>query len=273
MACPETTHETDARRYTTAISKGAGMIEETRTLLRHWQPDESLEDFTRRVQAEDILGSSTAYRMRDVVRRVFAPRFLTPNNRPACVLKRVLDADLPYRAFTEMLLVFTARFDPLIRDFTTEVFWQAARRGRSVIDTDTAVGFLSEAMADGRISPPWSDGVSVRIARCLLGILRDVGLLRETHRGRREIVAYLMSDAGVALLARYLHEQGASDAGVCEHVDWGLFGMSRRDVIARLSELGEGAGLIVQSAGSVVRITWTVNSIEELIDVIARHSI
>ena len=273
MARPETTHETDARRYTTAISKGAGMLEETRTLLRHWQPDESLVDFTRRVQAEDILGSSTAYRMRDVVRRVFAPRFLTPDDQPARVLKCVLEADLPYRAFTEMLLAFTARFDPLVHDFTTEVFWQAAHHGRIVIDTDTAVGFLSEAMADGRISPPWSDSVSVRIARCLLGLLRDVGLLRETHRGRREIVAYRMSDAGVALLARYLHEQGGSDAAVCEHVDWALFGMSRGDVIARVGELGDAGGLIVQSAGSVIRITWTVESIEELIDVIARHNI
>jgi len=249
------------------------MVEETRKLLSHWRPDESLDDFERRVQAEDLIGNATAYRTKDVVRRVFAPRFLTPTDKPARVLKRILEDSLPYRAFTEMLLVYTARFDPLVHDFTTEVFWSSARRGRPVLDTDMAVQFLSEAMADGRIAPPWSDSVSVRIGRCLLGLLRDLGLLRESRRGRKEIVAYRMSDAGAALLARDLHESGLSDAALCEHRDWGLFGMSRGDVVGRVNELGEAAGLIAQSAGSVVRITWTVESIQELIDVLARHNI
>ena len=128
-------------------------------------------------------------------------------------------------------------------------------------------------MADGRIAPPWSDSVSVRIGRCLLALLRDLGLLREVHRGRKEIVAYRMSDAGAALLARDLHESGLSDAAMCEHADWRLFGMSRGDVVSRMSDLGEAAGLIAQSAGSVVRITWTVKSIEGLIDVLARQNI
>ena len=61
------------RRYSTAISKGAGMIEETRRLLEHWIPGESLDEFTRRVQDEGLLGNATAYRTRDIVRRVFAP--------------------------------------------------------------------------------------------------------------------------------------------------------------------------------------------------------
>lgn len=74
------------RKYSTAISKGAGTIEETRRLLEHWRPDEPLEDFTRRVQAEGLLGNSTAYRTRDVVRRVFAPRFLRPGDKPARIL-------------------------------------------------------------------------------------------------------------------------------------------------------------------------------------------
>ena len=158
--------------------------------------------------------------------------------------------------------------DPL-----AQLNWEAARHGRSTLDTDAAVAFLSEAMADGRISPPWSDSVSVRIGRCLLGVLRDVGLLREPSRRRRELVAYRMSNAGVAILTRDLYELGLSDAALCEHPDWSLFGMSRTDVLSRLNELGEAAGLIVQSAGSVVRITWTVESIAELIDVLARHNV
>jgi hypothetical protein len=46
--------------------------------------------------------------------------------------------------------------------------------------------------------------------------------------------------------------------------------MTGSEVLERLDNLGEHRGVIVQRAGSVVHFTWTVNSIEELIDVLAR---
>jgi hypothetical protein len=110
----------------------------------------------------------------------------------------------------------------------------------------------------------------MRIARCVLGLLRDVGLLRETSRGRREIVDYRLSDEGAALLAWDLHSSGVSDAALSGHPDWGLFGLSSEGALERLDALGEHRGLIVQRAGSVVRLTWTVRAAEELIDVLSR---
>ncbi len=258
------------RKYSTAISKGAGMIEETRRLLEHWRPGEPLDDFTRRVQTEGLLGNSTAYRTRDVVKRVFAPRFLRPSDMPARILQRVIASGLPGRVFTEILFVFAARQDPLVYDFTIQEYWPSVRRGRPVMDTDPMLSFLSEAHYDGRLDNQWSEKVSVRIARCVLGLLRDVGFLRETTRRRREIVNYRMSDEGVAILARELHESGVTDFSLCSHTDWGLFGMMRWEVEERLDGLGEQRGIIVQRAGSVVHFTWAVKSIEELIDVLAR---
>jgi hypothetical protein len=258
------------RRYSTAISKGAGMIEETRRLLEHWRPGEPLDTFTRRVHEEGLLGNSTAYRTRDVVRRVFAPRFLRPNDKPARVLQRVLASGLPGRVFAELLFVFTARQDPLVYDFTNREYWTAVRRGRSVLDTDQVLSFLSEAHYDERLDNQWSEKVSVRIARCVLGLLRDVGFLREVARGRKEIVNYRMSDEGVAILARELNESGVTDSSLCDHPDWRLFGMIPSEVVERLDGIGEHRGVIVQRAGSVVHFTWIVKTIEELIDVLAR---
>ncbi len=258
------------RQYTTAISKGAGMIEETRRLLQHWRSGERLNDFTHRVQREGLLGNSTAYRTRDAVTRVFAPRFLRPVDKPARILQKVLSSGLPGRTFTELLFLFTARRDPLVHDFTVREYWPAVRRGRSVISTDTMVSFLSEAHYDGRLDNRWSESVSIRIARCVLSLLRDVGFLRESVSGRREIVNYQMSDEGVALLARELHESGVTDSSLCNHTAWDLFGMTPSEVVERLDALGEHRGLIVQRAGSVVHFTWAVKSIEELIDVLAR---
>lgn len=256
------------QQYTTAISKGAGMVEETRRLLEHWTPGESLDNFTRRVQEEGLLGNATAYRTRDVVRRVFAPRYLKPIDKPARILQRVLSSNLPGRVFTELLFLFTARQDPLVYDFTVREYWPAARRGRNIMDTDPMLSFLSEAHYDGRLDNEWSENVSVRIARCVLGLLRDVGFIREATRRRREIVDYRMSDEGAALLAKELQESGVTDSSLCAHNDWSLFGMTESEVLGKLDSLGEHRGLIVQRAGSIVHFTWTVKSIEELIDVL-----
>lgn len=265
-----TTNTDLQRKYSTAISKGAGMIEETRRLLKEWSPDEPLDDFARRVQAEGLLGNATAYRTRDVVKRVFEPRFLKPNDKPARILQKILTSGLPGRVFTELLFVFTARRDPLIYDFAIREYWPAARRGRLVMDTGPILSFLAEAHYNGRLENQWSEKVSVRIARCVLGLLRDVGFLREVTRGRKEIVNYRMSDEGAAILARELNEAGVTDSSLCNHPDWGLFGMPPSEVAERLDRIGEHRGVIMQRAGSVVHFTWVVKSMEELIDVLAR---
>ena len=54
------------RRYTIAICKGAGLVDETRQLISHWRPGEEVKAFVQRVQAEDHLGRYTAYRARDI---------------------------------------------------------------------------------------------------------------------------------------------------------------------------------------------------------------
>ena len=262
--------KTVQRQYTTAISKGAGMVEETRRLLQHWHCGEPLDEFTHRVQQDGLLGNSTAYRTRDAVTRVFAPRFLRPTDRPARLLQKVLSSGLPGRTFTELLFLFTARQDPLVYDFTVREYWPTVRRGRTMIDTNTMVTFLSEAHYDGRLENSWSDMVSIRIARCVLSLLRDVGFLRESVRGRREIVDYRMSDEGAVLQARELHDSGVTDSSLCNHPDWELFGLTPSEVVEKLDGLGEYRGIIVQRAGSVVHFTWPVSSIEELINVLAR---
>ncbi len=158
----------------------------------------------------------------------------------------------------------------MIHDFILKEFWPAVRSGRNILDTDTVLTFLSSAAYDGRINPPWSDNAELRVARSILGLLRDIGFLREIQRGGKEIVNYRITDEGIAILARELYESGVSDSSLSEHQDWRLFGLSRTDVLDRLDGIGEERGLIVQRAGSVVRLTWFVRSMEEMINVLAR---
>lgn len=259
----------EGKRYTIAICKGAALLEETRTLLSHWQLSEPAEAFARRVEEEGLLGKATAYRVRDIVRRVFVPRYLRPDDQPARVLKWAIECNLQPAVFKELVLLFSSRNDPLLQDFVVREFWPSVRRGRFFWDITNVLIFFSEALSDGKIARPWSDQVSRKVARGLLGFLREVGFVRELRKGKRELIDYRISDEMILILARILKEEGSSDSGIVDHPDWKVFGMERKSVLARLHFLGEDMGLLVQQAGSVVSFNWKVGSIEGLMSTLS----
>ena len=147
------TDNREARLYTTAISKGAAMLDETRRLLKYWQPEESLDEFAKKVHEHGLLGNATAYRTRDIVRRVFAPRFLRPTDKPAAILQVVLESGLSARTLTSWYFFYGKARSVGLR-FHCLCFWPAVRRGRFVLDTDEVITFLSEAAMDGRLKTP-----------------------------------------------------------------------------------------------------------------------
>lgn len=256
--------------YTIAVSKGSALVEETRTLLRAWDPKESLADFRRRVVSEDLLGKTTAQRADDVVRRVFARRFLLPDDRPARALKRFVESGRLGAFVSDLCLLYAARHDALLRDVITGVYWRAASAGHLVLGPKDVLAFLRDAEEDGRIPERWSGEVKIRVARGVLRALRDFGLLQEHQRSRREIVVHRIDDRTIVYLAHELHFAGLTDASVVEHEDWTVFGLHRSDVVTAMDRLTAEEWWIVQAAGEVVRIAWEYRSMDEVVDALVR---
>lgn len=258
--------------YTIAICKGSALLEETRALLRAWQQGEPLKGFDDRVLREDTLGKTTAYRARDIVRRVFARRYLQPDDQVARHLKHLLEV-LPYGAwFSDVCLLYAARADQALREVITDFYWPAMEEGRLTLLPDTVVRFLRDAQSEGRMEKPWSDAVRLKVARGLLKALTDFGLLREVARGRRETVSYHPTDLVLVYLAHDLHAAGLTDASVVDHTDWDLYGIKRSHRFDVLNRLAGDGWWIAQGAGAVVRITWKYETLGEAVDALAgRH--
>ena len=195
-----TTTLSEAGRYTIAICKGSALLEETKALLRSWSPKEPPGEFSDRVLREDVLGRMTAYRARDIVRRVFARRYLRPDSQPALLLKRLLDRGQPGQLFTDLCLLYSARNDDLLRDVVTHVYWPALSEGRLTLTPTYLVEFLHHAEREGRIERPWSEQVRLKVARGILKALTDFGLLAEPRRGRRELVQFRPTDRTIVFL-------------------------------------------------------------------------
>ena len=107
---------------------------------------------------------------------------MRPDDRPARLLKLLVDRRSLQKTSSEILSLFCARTDRLLYDFAVEVYRRAAHRGRSMLTVEDGRAFLADAVSDGRIPEPRSEGTQVRISRGLVGMMRDIGFVRD--RGR-----------------------------------------------------------------------------------------
>ena len=258
-----------ADRYTNRISKGTSLLAETRILFREWQPGETSRELAERTLENDLLGRATAYRVNDIVRRGFAPRFLLPKPSPAGHLKRLLEQRSAGDWFGNLCLLYAARADVLVRDAVTVMLRRARDEGRLALSLDAAISFLRDSEEGGKMITPWSLETKKKVARGLLKILTDFGFLRHSNRGAREIRNFRPEPLAAAYLACDLHFQGLSDAAVVSHPDWHIWLFEEPAVRAALDDLSRHGLWVFQAAGSVVRITWNVPSMEEAVDVIA----
>lgn len=261
--------DTTNEAYAVRIAKGAGLIAETRDLLREWQPGESAAALAERVLKNDLLGKSTARRVKDIVQRVFAPRYLDPEGCPALHLKKLVEMHTAGDWFRDLCLLYTARANRLVRDSVTVLLRNAREEGRIALSVDAVIAFLRESDENGMMAHSWSPEVRKRVARVLLKVLTEFGFLTRRVRGARDIRHFRPHPLAIAYLALDLHFRGATDATVTSHSDWQLWVLDEPAVRDQLDELSRVGLWIFQAAGSVVRITWNVSSMEEAVNVLA----
>ena len=255
--------------YTIAVSKGSGLVDEMRTLLVAWDPDETVDDFCDRVVRDGIIDKATARRALDVSRRVFANRFLIPHDYPARHVKRLVEAQAPTRLVTDVLMLYTARSDLLIRDAIVDVYWPAARQGRLYLSVEDVVTFVHQAEASGFIEDPWSDEVTKKVSRGVVKAMLEFGLLEAGSGGRREIAPYRPASKLPIYLAYLLHFDGLSDQAMLEHEDWKLYGYDRERLLSELAANEYASWWMLQVGGGVVRMNWEYSSMEEVLDALA----
>jgi len=130
--------------------------------------------------------------------------------------------------------------------------------------------FIEKAVSRGALEKRWSDSMVERVTRYLLGTLVDFELIASNQFGQREIRPMFILPEVVVFLAYELHFGGAEDEVVTRHRDWGLFGLSPADVIGSLDKAATQGHLFVQHSGSLLRVEWKYQTMEEMLDALAR---
>ncbi len=249
------------RGYTARISKGGALIGETTALLREWEPCLSVADLYARVVEGNALGKATRSRARDILGRVFVPRFLAPGQPAATALKALVQGGAEQVVVQRLVLYHAALADHLLYDCVAGELYRLHEDGHYGVTIEDMLAFLRGLISAGRITPPWSASMVTRTAQGLLATCRDTGLLQGAVR-KSFAPVYLPFEA-FAYVAYALKDRGLAGASVVDHRDWRLFLLSRDDV-ERLFVEAEGRRLLrYQAAGDIRRIDWTYATLEE----------
>jgi hypothetical protein len=252
--------------YTTNLSKAQGLVPETLELLTLWQPGMSAAELKNLVKETGALGRATDTRITDVVNRGFAQRYLIDDARPAAALKRLVESGVNRSALHQIILIHTARHNPVFHDFVTEVYWRKALSGTGEVTKEDTRDFLERAAACGRIVPRWADSMMERVTRYLLGTLEDFRMIAENRHGRRQAKPPAILSETALFLAYELHFHGVEDRDIPEHPDWKLFGLMPGEVISLMEREAAKGHLQVQNAGQLLRIEWKWPDMNQLID-------
>lgn len=258
---------TASTKYTAGFQKIAGIIPETIALLRAWSPGMSAEDLCEKALSGNLLGKATSSRVRDVVGRGFAKRFLKPDEKAASRLKTIMEsgADLP--RLRQLLFLYTARSSALLADFLTEVYWRVVRAGYSQLDNTEVQRFIINAFGSGKLPGTWTDAVVQRVARGMTRTLSDFGLLAPKRSSTHEILAFAISDFTARYLCFEAHSRGVGDSGILRLPDWAWFGLEPAQVPPLISRLAASANdFVFQFSGEIARFSWTRSSMEDFLN-------
>lgn len=255
--------------YTTQLGAGLGMISETQILLELWQEGMDVASLNRIALESGRFPNMSARRLRNVVAECFTPRFLREGAKPATLLKTLAPL-LSSREFEQLLFVFTCSANPIFADFVREVYWNRYASGRDTLSNREAHDFVTRAVQEGKTSTRWSPEMIERVAGYLTRCCADFGLLEPGVKKSRRLLPYRIQPRVAAILAYELHYSGQTDDLVIADNCWGLFGMDRTDVLDELRRLALKNLLIVQTAGSLTRISWQYRNLEELAHALAQ---
>ena len=245
--------------YRTKIIKAGALVADTKTLLAHWDESCSVPENLERFRRENIFGKASRSRVRDIL-AIFRQRYLTAEPVTKA-LATLVKGQFPTEGLVRILYFHAARSDPLLHDVVTEVLLPLHLQGKADVTVADLTTLLIRWVEEEKTAGRWSESTIVRVAQGIMATLRDFGVLQGAVH-KRLAPMYLPVEA-VAYIAFYLHQGQPSGERLLSHPEWRLFFLSPQAVERFFVEAQQHRLLEYYAAGSIIRITFPTDSIEE----------
>ena len=254
--------------YSSKIIKAGALLADTKTLLAHWDTSVPAQVNLDRLRRENVFGKVS--RSRSQGRPFDFPPAVSWQESVTKALVVLVRKHLPAASLDRILYFHAAQADQLLHDIVIEILLPLQARGITHIDVREIQRPLKKWVDAGKTSGKWSDPTIIRIAQGLLSTLRDFSVLQGAVK-KRIAPAYLPVSA-FAYLAFYFKQHQPSGAKLLELPDWKLFFLPREGVERFLFEAHQHNLLEYHAAGSVTRLTFPANTLEEYAHVIAQRA-
>jgi hypothetical protein len=253
--------------YSSRIIKAGALIGDTKVLLSHWDITASVVENIKRVRQDNVFGKATRSRVKDIL-AIFRQRYLAEESvtRALVILTQ---RKFPADALERLLYFHSARADQLLHDAVTEILVPMRARGLMHISVQNFQRALAIWVDQAKTTGHWSTPTITRIAQGLLSALRDFGVL-EGAVNKKIASAYFPIES-FAYVVFYLKQHQASGAKLIELPDWKLFFLTREGVERFLFEAHQRELLEYHVAGSVTRLTFPAETLEEYANVLAQR--
>lgn len=241
---------------TAKIVNGGALLADTRRFLEAWDPNLRPEANLLRIAEEGRLGKTQA-RHRAVL-AILRRRFVNAGGKVITALRRLSHDPA---AFRQACYYEAARTDGLLAAFAGGPLLMWYAEGRRQLDVDDVERWL---VSDQRV-PRWGLQTRKRVARGLLATLRDFGILDGTVRGRRKRIAspHLSMRAFLYVALREKSRRHSSRA-ILESPAWRWYLLTPAMVRSLFLEADRLGYLRFVQAGSIARIDWLVDNLEEM---------
>jgi hypothetical protein len=264
---PSSASPRPSAEYTSRIIKAGALIGDTKILLAHWDTDASGDENLSRVQRENVFGKASRSRVDDVL-RIFRQRYLSEASVTKALVTLV-KGKFPPAALEQLFYFHAARNDRLLQDTVTEILVPMQARGLVNVNVSDLQRPLAKWVDEGKTTGHWSESTIIRIAQGLLSTLRDFGVLQGAIH-KKIAPAYLPIEA-FAYIVFYLKQHEPSGAKLIELTDWNLFFLQRDGVERFLFEAHQRNLLEYHVAGSVTRLTFPAETLEEYANALAQR--
>lgn len=254
--------------YSSKIIKAGALLQDTKTLLLHWDISDTVPNNLFRFRNDNLFGKASRSRIEDIL-GIFRQRYLT-ESEVIRALVILVQRGIPAPCLDKILFFHSAKADALLRDFVIEVLVPQNARGIVSIDVNEVRSALAEWVINGKTSAHWSEPTIRRVAQGLLSTLRDFGVLEGAAKKR--IAPALLPVQAFAYVMFYLKQHQPSGAKLIDLPEWQLFLLSREGVERFLFEAHQKHLLEYYAAGTVARLSFPVDTLEEYANVLAERA-
>jgi hypothetical protein len=252
--------------YNSKIIKAGALIGDTKTLLNHWDLAASVQENIGQMQRDNVFGKASRSRVQDIL-AIFRQRYLSDESVTRALVTLVR-AKIPSAILEKILYFHAARADQLLYDAVIKILVPMQSNGLIDISVPSIKRSVAQLLSESDCRP-WSEMTLERAVASILATLKNFGVL-QGRRSKKIVPSFLPTEA-FAYIMFYLGRQQSSGTKLIESPDWKLFFLPREGVERFLLEAHQHHLLEYHVAGSVVRLTFPVQTLEEYAIVLAQR--